>query len=551
MLGKTVLLHTADRSGARLLIAGLRAAGNEVVRTDRTEAAAELVGARAIDLALVDATSTDAARVAGLAAHAGITAVALTSGRDPSLLLDLMCDHGVSHLLARSGASEEAGLAEVAPRDLVVTVEKILRREFFGLDKYLPAFGLERCRTEITRAGDRDRVVAELQTYLRDLGAGRELAGSMALVADELITNAVYNAPRDGAGNPRYAHRDRREKIELDPWERVTVEYACDGERLALAVTDWFGALTPADIRESLRRCLTADDPIRRGDGGAGIGMYAVLHGCGQLVFNIEAGRRTEIIAIADLRRRMRGIRESGHSLHLFHDDGRAQAAGDGVPDGSIQLSDSMRHDLRHALGRVALAPAVITEPPATTPRALAAAPSQLRARRNTLAPEGLDTACGLVRGSVALDGALDVALRYLISSYAGAVAYEHDGVRLVPVRSAGRVSDWPRLRRLRIAPDDDCSIARLVAAGHAAIFRPGAMALDHRLARLAAGLPEATGLVIPITPGGTLRACLYAYAPRNADGLGAEAHERLRRELERAYERLGGLEDYALLEVG
>lgn len=550
MLGKTVLLHTADRAGARLLTAGLRAAGNQVVRTDRDAAAAELVGARAIDLALVDAASGDAARVAALAAGAGITAVALTSSQDPALLLDLVCEHGVSHLVATSG--DGRGLDQVAPRDLVVTVEKILRREFFGIDKYLPGFGLERCRTEITGAADRDQVVENLQTYLRDLGAGRELAGSMALVADELITNAVYNAPRDPAGRPRYAHRDRRDKIVLDPWERVTVEYACDGERLAVAVTDWFGALSPNDIRAGLRRCLTADDPIRQGTGGAGIGLYAVLSGCGQLVFNIEAGRRTEIIAIADLRRRMRGIRQSGHSLHLFYDGEVATAAdsADGVPAGSIELSDSMRHDLRHALGRVAEAPAVITVPPSAHP-ALAAVPPPPRMRRNSLVAEGLDTACGLLRGAVTIDGALDVALRYLVSSYAGAVAYEHDGVRLIPIRHAGKVSDWPRLQRLRLALDGSCSLARLAGSATAAVFRPESLALDHRLGRLAVGLPEATGLAIPIAPGGQLRGCLWAYAPRHADGLGAEAYERLRGELERAFERLGALDDYALLEVG
>jgi hypothetical protein len=52
--------------------------------------------------------------------------------------------------------------------------------------------------------------------------------------------------------------------------------------------------------------------------GGAGLGLYMVVHSITQLVFNIQANNATEVIAAFYVRSGLRAFRSSGLSLNLF-----------------------------------------------------------------------------------------------------------------------------------------------------------------------------------------------------------------------------------------
>lgn len=315
MLGKTVLLYTADSAGARRVTTCLRAAGTDVVVSDAVLTARNLIAARAVDLVLFDyALAWDLGALAWASADQ-VPIVVLSSDDAPEVHVDVICDHHIPHLLARSG---EEGVLTGALREIVITTEKILRGDIFGADKYLPQFGVDLSTYEIQSAADRDELIDCVQDYLGWLGAGREVRTAMSTVVDELVTNAVYNAPRDEHGRPRYASTDRRDKIVLDPWERAQVRFGSDGTHFVFSISDWFGALGPERIRSGLRRCTSSGEQFERKAGGAGLGLYTVLQSVGQLVINVEPGKRTEVIVIVDISNRMRGIRQGGHSLHLF-----------------------------------------------------------------------------------------------------------------------------------------------------------------------------------------------------------------------------------------
>jgi hypothetical protein len=347
MLGKAILLFTSDRAGGRRLTTSLRAAGSEVVVVDSAATARDLIAARAVDLVLFDySESWDLPELAWTAAGR-VPFVVLSGESDASVLLEVVCDLGISHLLS-SGADGSAGLAAMDVRDVVVTAEKILRGDIFGAAKYLPDFGVDLSSYEVRGADDRDELIECVQDYLGWLGAGRDMIQAMGLVVDELVTNAVYNAPRDEHGAPRYASTDRRHKIQLDPWERAQVQFGSDGRMFVFSISDWFGGLTPARIRAGLRRCLSAGDQIEQKAGGAGLGLYTVLQSVTQLIINVDPGRRTEVIAIVDLTQRMRGVRAGGHSIQLFTREGEADARRTGAD--TVVVSDELRSELLSAL---------------------------------------------------------------------------------------------------------------------------------------------------------------------------------------------------------
>lgn len=348
MLGKCVLLVTTDKAGARRIMGCLRATGNEVLQVSDSHKAIELIEARAVDLVLIDHRHAPCPAPVLRAAADRTPVVVLTTRPRPEEMLDLVCQSGIQHVIARCDEDDVAPLRSIDRSEVLVTVEKILRGDFFGLDKYITGFGVEPGRFQLRAATDRDELIECVQDYLRWIGASRELRNGMALVADELATNAIYNAPCDADGRPRYASVNRRVKVELDPWEFANVEFASDGENFAFSVTDYFGSLSPARIRAGLQRCLGSQNQIESKAGGAGLGLYTVLSHCDQLIFNIDPGERTEVIAIASLSSRKR---KRSQSLHVFvngieHAVELQPVIADAVPS-SVMLSHSLVIDLR------------------------------------------------------------------------------------------------------------------------------------------------------------------------------------------------------------
>ncbi len=526
MLGKTILLVTRDKSANRRLAAGLRGAGNEVLHAQAADSAAALIEARAVDLVLIDA-DTDRATSVLDAAQGRVPAVVLSSDASPSVLLELVCTRGVEHVLSRPGET-----LDDLTREAVITAEKILRAELFGVDKYLPGFGVEMSSATVRGASDRDDVVECITDHVEWLGAGREAARAVAAVVDELITNAVYDAPRDDGGRPRYAHVSRREKVELDPWEHVAVRWGSDGETLAISVTDSFGALRAETVREGLRRCLTDGDQISQKAGGAGIGMYTVLSYSSQLVINVERGVRTEIIALIDLRRKAHGARRGGQSLHLFFDQAEPAEAADAVP-APVQMSDSMRVELIAALAptkrKIEIVPLVRKPRASESMTIVAEAPTPEPIVEGDL---GAGTVCGLLRGASDIDGVVQLGLRFLAHHYEAAVAYRVESKQLRAVHAAGHVHDWQKVRDVALPRDGHSTIATLAAGSTTAKFRP-THAADYRLSKLASGANEAAGLVMPVSMSGEPSWVLVGYGARGGIELTLDELEPVRQELE------------------
>lgn len=352
MLGRVILVATDNVSTWRHVCPPLAGAGNRVIRVSNGQRAIGLLESGAVDLLLVEWGCGVDLDVLLATAQGRVPVIALVSGDRRQAFLDLLCQREVLNIC--SPRLDENGNASFDSGELVATCEKILRRDCFGLTKYMSGFGIELSHQVIVRALERDTIVELLTGVVRALGGGRRLVDSVALVADELITNAIYNAPRDADGMPRYAHRSRRDKVTLEPTEYVRLEYGSDGRVFGIAVTDNFGRLTAETIRSGIERCLTADDPIEQKQGGAGLGIYTALGSVNQLVVNVDQGVKTEVIALWDLERRARGTGASPGSLHVFTSDEAAARArqrattGDAteaVPQATAALPESTGRD--------------------------------------------------------------------------------------------------------------------------------------------------------------------------------------------------------------
>jgi anti-anti-sigma regulatory factor len=140
-------------------------------------------------------------------------------------------------------------------------------------------------------------MVDQLASQLRSRGMSARVAAMAMLVTDELLSNAVHNAPI-GADGVRYrADLPRDAAIDLDRRHQVRLRWGCDGRYLAIEVADRFGSLE----RDTVLQALTHNGAKDTG-GGAGMGIALAYRSCDHLVFNLAPGMRTEVIALIDIR---------------------------------------------------------------------------------------------------------------------------------------------------------------------------------------------------------------------------------------------------------
>ena len=202
----------------------------------------------------------------------------------------------------------------ILAEELLATLLKVIHGDPFGLEKYL-AWGAEVSSYPIDNTRDRDAAVAALA---RDVVAAGlpERAGSLAsVIADELLTNALYAAPVDGAGQ-RFRTREARDQSrELGGRDAVTVRWATDARYLAIEVRDHWGTLDEAAIASRL-----ASGAKKASEGEGGMGLPLVYACCTQLVIGSAPSAMTEVIALLDVRYRPTELARSA-SFHTFSGD--------------------------------------------------------------------------------------------------------------------------------------------------------------------------------------------------------------------------------------
>lgn len=274
------------------------------------------------DLIIVDAAADDEQLVRSFGAigdrQKNAIALLVSSNLSDRRIFDQILGGTLSNVIARSGGMATQEVLDET--ELITTCDKLLTGDIFGLQKYLPVQLLSAPRKiEITHTDGREEALKSLDKFLDDIDSYQGMKPMILAVADELLMNAIFSAPRDEKGMPKYDTRGRRSSFALEPSETVEFAYACDGKNVLMSVTDRFGALDREVITKYLGRGLMGEKgEVESKEGGAGLGLYMVVHSISNLVFNIHAKKRTEVIATFHVRSGLRGFRTYGQTLNLF-----------------------------------------------------------------------------------------------------------------------------------------------------------------------------------------------------------------------------------------
>jgi hypothetical protein len=278
-----------------------------VVVVDSFAAAKQRLGDQIVFLAIVDHQMTREAKSFLSPETACLVLMHDSDGDDLGAVLE---DGNLSFLMANP--------MPLLAEELSTTVHKLSRKDIWGLEKYL-MWGAEIRTLHLEHAEQRRSIVAEVAEDVQHANLGPRPMAAASLIVDELLSNAVFNAPVDGDGSHVHANDERTTQRPLVKRDLVQLRYACDARYLAIEVEDRYGSLD----RATILRCLTkatsrVRDKVSMSTRGAGIGLATVYGSCNHLVFNLEPGKRTQVIALIDVRFRPTELGNTVCSFGIF-----------------------------------------------------------------------------------------------------------------------------------------------------------------------------------------------------------------------------------------
>ena len=311
-----ILLAVTEKRTWRVVAQQLRAAMHTVETLQTGPEFARVVSARKVELVIIDSGFIDTCDREQIAAiltdvHArGAKVLLLNEGQLSSKIPGLFKSFGVTNLLALRGPDYSS--------DILVTINKLLRKDIFGLEKYLP-WGARVVRRTLHSSERKGTLLTELEEFATRTDCPSRIAGAFVAVADELLANAIYNAPILPDGTPRFRHLDRSERVELPAGEEVRLAYACDQGRFLISVRDHYGSLSVDKLVSYIERwAVGGSRQVQTESGGAGLGLYMVFDLLSTFIVNLAPGQCTECIGMVDIGGSYKESVSRPKSLHIF-----------------------------------------------------------------------------------------------------------------------------------------------------------------------------------------------------------------------------------------
>jgi hypothetical protein len=163
----------------------------------------------------------------------------------------------------------------------------------FGVARYFPPDTPVKTLS-ISRSKHKGAVIDALQNSLTKQGIKGRLAASVAQAADELMLNAIFDAPVYASGNRVRWELPRDTDFEMLRHESVEVDLVSTEDYMAVCVRDHYGSLKKKTIVESLRKGMESDGP-RGSAASAGLGLAGILNAGMSLLFAGQPKKSVEM----------------------------------------------------------------------------------------------------------------------------------------------------------------------------------------------------------------------------------------------------------------
>lgn len=174
-------------------------------------------------------------------------------------------------------------------------VQSTLSDRSFGLKNLLKE-GTKIQSVKLQVTSQKQDAVEAVKNYLLAAKFQPRMATVVANAVDELLMNAMFDAPVDELGKTLYGSTSRATAMRLEGKNAVEMQVGYDGKYIGVTAIDHFGSLDKAKLLSHISKIYTEDEyKIRTSVAGAGIGLATVFRSGGSFFFTSESRTRTEV----------------------------------------------------------------------------------------------------------------------------------------------------------------------------------------------------------------------------------------------------------------
>ena len=292
MLARRIIAVTPDKAFGKQLTVALKAAGGSV----DTHLTLDELGHGELQAALLvlhlDGAMTGAAQLLIPRLTGETRAIAILPRSNLSAVVDIM-----------QSSDRVAGMMVAEDFDmklLSAMATRVLAGDIFGLEKHVP-WGAQIHSYLVGDYQEKSLCIAQVSEFAETMSVRRKYRESIEQCLDEMLMNALYDAPVDEQGRQIFSEIPTKTRISLRVEQKVVVQYACDGKQFVIGVRDAFGTLERDTVLRYLHKCLHSEQQIDRKTGGAGLGLYLITNSSTGVYFNVLPGVATEAVCTFDL----------------------------------------------------------------------------------------------------------------------------------------------------------------------------------------------------------------------------------------------------------
>jgi hypothetical protein len=326
---KRVLAISSDLDQLRRIVATLERAGAEVDAIRSPSAiGGDTIPHRYVFAAIPGASATEISSLTALLPklrdRAHVTVV--TPKASLSDLTQYLKDDRVNHVV----------VGDELDHGVFVTAQKLLTGDIFGIEKYLP-LGTDVKYARIRDFEGRGKAIQTVLDYAEAQKMRRQIRSAIGSVCEELLMNALYDAPVDADGKPVFAEVDPHDRTTVRSPRPVSIRYAATDDTFAVAVRDRFGRLAKNTILSYIEKCIHSPNQIDRKTYGAGLGLYLVANAAASYIVNVAYDVATEVVCTFD-----RGAKAPLRLVGVFVHPGGAEMLKQG-PTAEITLDEVLK----------------------------------------------------------------------------------------------------------------------------------------------------------------------------------------------------------------
>ncbi len=174
-------------------------------------------------------------------------------------------------------------------------VKATLQPKAFGLQTLMKP-GTKIQSLKLVSSDQKQSAVDAIKNYIIAAKFQSRIASLVSNAIDEILMNAIFDAPTDEVGKQLYISTPRSTVLKLTEKSEVEMHVGFDGTYVGITAIDHFGSLDKAKLLAHVTKVYTEEEyKIKTSQAGAGIGLATVYKTGGSFFFSSESRERTEV----------------------------------------------------------------------------------------------------------------------------------------------------------------------------------------------------------------------------------------------------------------